>query len=905
MGRAITYCVQCSKRVTDAELDSGKAFRVGDRILCKSCAPDSVKVQTTKSVPKSRQSTTSTSLKAQLRSAAPPTPPPAPPADPRKRKILIGAGAAAVAALLALVAVLALRDGPPPAAPVAPGDQTPRPPDPMQIRDAKEASATADLEKARAFARSHPDDPAACWTQFNDLVWKWEGTDAARKAAKEAAAIKTSNQEKVKAWMAEANGLIKPLEERGELRAAAARLEGLKTSHPLVEWRLAVEGRVSDLLVRAVKEERKKAEAEKAAGGAGTPGPKTDEKAPSEEAKGYAVRWEAAVARATARDFAGAVSELERIAKGLKDEEVRVEAAQDVKEMKALAALYASALDALKKKPRGASVSLYARRPGGETARITGLILQIDAQRLEVRQEKGSVFVEWEDLASPSLVQGSKAGSRVRAELCLLDGEVESAKAQDAELEDKWWAYGGRARSRVPKPDPAEAAAREAFYAAEQGYRSLDNRAAAIEGYKALRADYAATSIAKAYAGRIAARAEVGKEYYFAPADFHAEGSFRLTKAGVLESAKDSDESDTLRNLADVEFVVLPNLTYRCWLRAGACCEETFAFYLQGTEVTDVDPKTRKKFACDPGSTLASLVKNSIRGLKKTHAEHRLKGAKEHPKTAARWEWIEIPLPKYATPGRKRLRFMTNQAGFSIGGAVISSTRRAAPAEAEMKDLDKDREVPEAPPIDPDLVAWWTFDDTEGPVAPDASGKGHDAKLVGPAQWAEGKSGGGVRFTANGASLRVEDAEDLRISGDLTLSFWMKKEGEAGDWSCLLGKGDKGQRNYCLWLEGNSRHVMFQQYGAGTVNLKSTRPVSDGVWTHVAATVEGPKATLYLNGVKDGEINRPGTALAGPFPVGMGWACDHSTFRGSLYDVRIYRRALAPSEILSLVEQGR
>jgi len=133
----------------------------------------------------------------------------------------------------------------------------------------------------------------------------------------------------------------------------------------------------------------------------------------------------------------------------------------------------------------------------------------------------------------------------------------------------------------------------------------------------------------------------------------------------------------------------------------------------------------------------------------------------------------------------------------------------------------------------------------------------------------------------------------------------MKKEGDAGDWSCMVGKGDKQERNYGLWVESQTRHLLFQEYGAATVNLKSNQAVPDGTWTHVAATVEGNKATIYINGVKDAEQPKSGAASNVPFPVGIGMACEHGIFRGILDDVRIYKRALSADEIRALVEQAR
>jgi hypothetical protein len=906
MGKAITYCVQCSKRVSETDLETGKAFRIGDRILCRACTPDPIKSQTTKKVQRPRESGTTVNLKT---STPPPTAPPNVPDDVRKRKVTLIATGVAGAVVLILVIFLLLRSHPAPVTALPPDNPAPPPGTPTAPVDPKLTTAQADLEQARKFAKEHPEDLAGRRKQFDDLKWKYEGTEVAAEAAKEEAAVKALILEKVAAWMLEAEAQIKPFLDKGELRAAARKLEELKPQHQLPQWNLAVEKRVRELYEASSKAEDlgkdKKPETEKPVDPVP---PKPGDKALTEESKAYPAKWEVAAAKATARDYAGAAAEVARLVAGAKDEDVRREAEQDLADFKALGALWKSGLDALKKKPRGAGLGLLARTPSGETKSVGGRILQIDAERVELQASKGSAWVEWADVATSTVAEqarDSKTEPRLLAALCLVDGESEAATSFQEDPGAKWWAYGSRARGQLPKPDPAEKGARDLYYAAEKNWRSMETRAAAIDAYKSLKIDFASTSLVRAYSERIARRAEAGKEYYFTPADFLAEGTFRLAKSGKLESVKDSDDVDTLRNSAEIEFAALAGVTYRCWVWVGACCEETFLFYLQGTEVTDTDPKTRKKIACEVGTNFASPLKPPLRGLKKTHAEHKPKGAKEHPKTAARWEWVEIPLPKYAAPGGKKLRLMTNQAGFSIGGAVVSSSRKAAPAEAELKDLEKDRDVPEALPIDADLVAWWGFEEGSGNTVADLTGKGHDAKVVGNVQWVDGKIGGGIRFPGPGPTLRVEHRDDLNLPGDLTLALWMKKDGDAGEWSCLVGKGEKQQRNYCLWIETKTSNILFQQYGAAAVNQKSKASVRDGVWTHVAATVEGNKATIYINGVKDIEVEHKGPASVVPFPVGMGYACEHGTYRGALDDVRIYRRALSAEEIKTLVEQSR
>lgn len=920
MGRAIFYCVQCSKRVSDTDLENLKAFRVGDRILCKACAPDSVKSQTTKKTPTASTSTrtksagTSVTMKS-VSAPIPATPPAEAPAG-RSKMLLIGGGAAA-AVLIAIVLFFVFRSAPAPAKPPVDVPDTSsggvKPPTTTDQKpvDPKEAASKADLEKAREFSKTHPDDLPGRLKEYNELVWRWEGTDVARESAKEAAVVKALIMDKVGGWMAELEQAIKPMLDAKQFHAAVKKIEELKPTHDLPEWRLAAEKRASELYVLG----RRMAEESDAK--------KLDEKTPlipegkdkpaakalSEEGKGYQAKWDSAAARATARDFAGAALEVEQALPGLKEADLKAEAEDDLALFRQAGAVAKASLDYLRQRPRGGGLSVGYRDAGGAVKRAGGAVLQIDAERVELRAGKGSVFIDWADVTSSTLAEIARQGKfdpRTLAALCLVEGEAEAAREYKAELGAKWWAYAEGARAKLPKADPAERSAREVYAAAEKSYRTMDTRGAAIDGYRSLRNDYGATALVKLYAERIFRRSDAGREYYWAPADFAAEGTLKLAKSGKLESVKDSDDRDTLLNFAELDFAALAGQTYRCWILVGACCEETFLFYYQGSELTDTDPKTKKKLACEPGTNYAVSVKHGIRNLKKLHDDHKPKGAKVHPKTAARWEWVEITLPKYAGPGGKKLRFMTNQAGFSIGGAVVSATRKAPPAEAEIKELEKARSLDDPPmPVDPDLVAWWTFDEGGGDQAIDLSGKGHLGKLVGDAKWTEGRIGGAVQVAGNRSGIEVADAEDLRVTGDLTLAIWVRKAAEVGDWVCILGRGTPAQRNFGIWLEAKSKKYMFQQFGGADINVYGQKLVETGQWVHLAVTIEGDMIRVFHNGAPDGQQARTGKPWAGPAPLGIGYAMQHTALTGAVDDVRIYRRALSADEIKAVYDLGK
>jgi hypothetical protein len=891
MGRAYFYCVQCSKRISDADLDTGKAYKVGDRILCLDCTPESQRVQTSKRMPAvTRPRNAGTSV------VAAPPPPPAPAAPQDRRKVIVFG---ILMVILAVVLFVVFRDADGPRMPAMDFDigrpSPPVPPPPPPPIESKEATAKADLDRARAFAKARPEDLAGRQRAYLEVVWKWEGTEAAREAAREAAAVKATIMEKVAAWSADLEAQIKGLVEARDYGAAEKKVQELKAAHDFAEWKLAAEKRGSELhaLVKRPID-------------AGTP--PLDPKPSTEASKASLARFEAAAARATRRDFAGAVADLEGAAAATTDATLKAELQDDLEILKKAAAVHKESMDWLRRRSRGIGLLVSYRDGAGGVKQVSGPVLQIDADRVEIRGAQGGVFIEWADVTASTLTEIAQRAAfepRTLAALCLLEGEIEAAKAFQADLSPKWWTWAEGARARIPKPDPVEKNARELYAAAENAFRSMETRLAAIEHYRALRADFASTALVKLYLERISRRSEAGREYFFVPADFKTGGAFQTGKGGKLESAKDSEVQETLQNFAEIEFAALPGQVYRCWLQVGACCEETFGFFYQGTELTDYDSKKKQKVSCDPGTTFAVMVKHSIRNLKKTHDDHRPKGVKVFPKTASRWEWVEIVLPKYAAPGSKKLRFMTNQAGFSIGGAVVTVSRKTAPVDSELKELEKARPFDDPPlPLDlAGLVARWTFDEDSGDLI-DHSGKGHPAKRLGAVTTVPGRIGAALHADGGNSGAEAADAPDLRITGDLTLAIWVRKTGEVGDWTCVLGKGRWNERNYGIWLEPGSKKWMYQQYGA-TVDVMAGKLVEVGRWIHLAVTIEKDLVRVYTNGALDGEKARSGPPSTPNAPLGLGYAMGHKGFIGDLDDARVYSRALSGEEIRALYELGK
>ena len=91
--------------------------------------------------------------------------------------------------------------------------------------------------------------------------------------------------------------------------------------------------------------------------------------------------------------------------------------------------------------------------------------------------------------------------------------------------------------------------------------------------------------------------------------------------------------------------------------------------------------------------------------------------------------------------------------------------------------------------IDPNLVAYWAFDETSGTTAHDSAGT-HDGTVSG-AQWtSDGKFGNALNF--NGSAY--VNIGDLGLNGDWTVCFWAKSNNNSGIiyYPIGLGSPDKG-----------------------------------------------------------------------------------------------------------------
>jgi Concanavalin A-like lectin/glucanases superfamily len=208
------------------------------------------------------------------------------------------------------------------------------------------------------------------------------------------------------------------------------------------------------------------------------------------------------------------------------------------------------------------------------------------------------------------------------------------------------------------------------------------------------------------------------------------------------------------------------------------------------------------------------------------------------------------------------------------------------------------------------LVGYWPMDETSGSVLADASGHGHDAALQNAtaAAGTPGVIGGAFDFDGVGAFAIVPSAPDLDLFDQGTIAVWINPRsfgvpGSGGygrivrkdinyDWNVYSGAGDT------LLFFGINKTAYDAP--AGTVQTNQ--------WQHFAVVIKNGTIQFFKNG----------RAVAAPIPGLLGPAVTNDLiignfgpdltinrlFNGYMDDLGIWNRALTPSEIDGIYENG-
>ena len=203
------------------------------------------------------------------------------------------------------------------------------------------------------------------------------------------------------------------------------------------------------------------------------------------------------------------------------------------------------------------------------------------------------------------------------------------------------------------------------------------------------------------------------------------------------------------------------------------------------------------------------------------------------------------------------------------------------------------------------LVGWWPTLLNSGNKLPDKSGFGNDGAFPGgtpnPA-WATSTQGSVLSYDGNEDYISMGDS-DLFTPNFISISVWFKRVNNDRrlvskdnnspvtdrDWLIKLTASDTAQ--FSLWNQDNA---------IGTASGGTT--ISTTAFHIITGTWDGANIRVYVDGIQQAEAARTGTSVNNSgTALELGRRQDAAEhYSGLIGDVRIYNRALSPSEVYQL-----
>jgi len=212
-------------------------------------------------------------------------------------------------------------------------------------------------------------------------------------------------------------------------------------------------------------------------------------------------------------------------------------------------------------------------------------------------------------------------------------------------------------------------------------------------------------------------------------------------------------------------------------------------------------------------------------------------------------------------------------------------------------------------PSDENLMGYWSFDDGTGTVAVDGSGNGNDGTLIGNPVWTDGICGTCYEGDGTGDCVSIPNSTDFQMgTDDFSVSLWVYVDsGIAITEAWLLSIITGGLYAFSIYpINGAKRIYTYLSDGTNSASgYTGNSSLNLDQWNHIVVVWSrtDDKTYAYLNGEYDGSLDN--SAVTGNVnPTGVLYLGADGNGNNSLYgkldEVRIYNRALTPSEVKAL-----
>lgn len=216
---------------------------------------------------------------------------------------------------------------------------------------------------------------------------------------------------------------------------------------------------------------------------------------------------------------------------------------------------------------------------------------------------------------------------------------------------------------------------------------------------------------------------------------------------------------------------------------------------------------------------------------------------------------------------------------------------------------------PSPPSLASGLVGWWPMDDL---VSNDYSGRNNNPTALtavtpvgGIAKGVNGQQRGAFKF--NGTTSVVTLPAMVGTS-NISIAAWINPSSLAGTLNTIFGGTTNPTGSAIIFNLNTSNQIQFFSNELTSVGNSGVVALSVGVWYHVCVTFDNSSfvTKFYLNAADVSSVNNT-AAISNTHTdnrIGMDTVNAGALFAGTIDDVRLYNRILAPGEVLALYAEA-
>jgi hypothetical protein len=215
------------------------------------------------------------------------------------------------------------------------------------------------------------------------------------------------------------------------------------------------------------------------------------------------------------------------------------------------------------------------------------------------------------------------------------------------------------------------------------------------------------------------------------------------------------------------------------------------------------------------------------------------------------------------------------------------------------------------PPIDPDLVAWYRFDDLLDGIVEDSSPNRLHGTCESCPTSTPGAFGNAAAFDGVSQFIQLPSSSHFDLTEAFTITAWARLEDWPQSIRMLVCRplGPENRNSWQLYASASTPatpRIHFYVADALDTYVGTGVEVSDPrAWLHVALIWDGSEATLYLDGEPGAQRSINEVAYDDHAPrigADLDFGQDTNFFAGAIDDVRIYSRVLDAAEIAELAQ---